>query len=106
IEGLEEKHSLRKNYYMGSSGAIVVGDLTRAESIEKMEKIIREFTCVCPGAKIVLAGNKYDLYLNEMKTLAKLKNFAQKQKFDYVITSAKTGKNVQELFLLLAQKLT
>ncbi|HPG38849.1 MAG TPA: Rab family GTPase [bacterium] len=105
IEGIDRNNKLQKNYYAGSSGAIVVGDLTRKESFEVINGLLSDFSTICPEALIVLAGNKKDLLIENTDHPQRLKELAAQKKADYLLTSAKTGENVDELFLLLAHKI-
>lgn len=105
IEGIDRNKKVQKNYYTGAHGAIVVGDLTRKESFEAIEELLQDFHSICPNAKIVFAGNKKDLVIAKAEPPQVFKELVNKKKAGYLLTSAKTGENVQELFLLLANKI-
>ncbi|MFX1591211.1 MAG: hypothetical protein ACFFCL_00835 [Promethearchaeota archaeon] len=52
----------------------------------------------------MLIGNKSDLTEQIQITESDLKRIADKYKIHYIMTSAKTGENVEEAFLYIAYK--
>ena len=98
IEGAEQLRSATVNYYTGSSGALLVSDLTRKETIEAYSQLVEIFIKTNPRAKIILAGNKSDLMHDVSQASEPLKKFADKNRFPYFLTSAKTGQNVESAF--------
>lgn len=59
---------------------------------------------VPPDIKIVLVGNKSDLVENILVGEHDLKKVADQYGFYYILTSAKTGENVNDSFLYMAYK--
>ena len=98
IEGFDDKMKPLNNYFIGSAGAIVVTDLTRMESINSLPMIFDTFLGVAPAAKLILVGNKMDLVDKEAETITRLKQIASEQDYPLLISSAKTGKNVEQAF--------
>jgi small GTP-binding protein len=90
------------NYYRGASGALAVADLTREETVPGLEEICHTFRSVCPEAAIIVVGNKLDIFHRDRKTLSFLKKLASDFTTDYLLTSAKTGEQVNAAFLALA----
>lgn len=98
IEGVEDLLPAVRNYYMGASGALVVTDLTRKDTIEAIPDMIEGFRKASPEAEVVLAGNKLDLvtmYEENLEILAGIKNNKGLPSF---LTSAKSGQNVENAF--------
>ena len=54
---------------------------------------------------IVLIGNKSDLVDHVIISKEQIKDFASKQGFHYILTSAKTGENVNDAFMYVASKM-
>jgi GTPase SAR1 family protein len=53
---------------------------------------------------IILVGNKSDLEENIAITEEEIKNVANQNNFHYILTSAKTGENVNDSFLYIAYR--
>jgi small GTP-binding protein len=105
IEGQTKFKSISSSYFQGAAGAIVVGDVTRAETMEQLSEHLQLFWKVNPKSQVVLALNKSDLLDPErlsylMQSLA----FNSEQLVGKYPTSAKTGINVDEIFQTLATK--
>ncbi len=103
IAGFEEAPQRTKNYFLGSSGALVVADLTRPQTVEALPTILKSFYSVSPRAKIVLLGNKTDLIPDSAQNAEPLNRLAVEHNLPLLLTSAKTGENVEEAFQKLAQ---
>jgi len=90
-------------YLKGASGAIVVGDVTRPDSITNIKNHINAFLSVNPRASVCVAYNKTDLLDG---TAAPSLDF---EGHDRVVkthrTSAKSGDGVTELFESLSKKI-
>ncbi|NER23709.1 MAG: GTP-binding protein [Symploca sp. SIO1C2] len=101
LEGHTKFKAIAPSYLKGASGAIVVGDVTRQETIDNLPERAQLFLDVNPNGVMIFALNKYDL-IDEEK-LAKIPKF---QDIEQVITtystSAKTGSHVDEIFQKLA----
>jgi small GTP-binding protein len=103
LSGSGEFIGVTTSYLQGASGALLVCDLTRSNTLRLLEAYARRLRDVNARVSIVLAGNKADL--NERREvddemLADLAHDLQAQRF---ITSAKTGACVEEAFLALAK---
>ena len=105
LGGQEEFKTLRKLYLEGSRGALVVFDLTNIESFEKLDEWIQNFKEIRGEEPLYLVGNKVDLK-NEIKIdEQEAKEFAEKNNMQLIITSAKSGENVEKAFKELAVKI-
>lgn len=104
LEGRTNLKPIVAQHMKGASGAIIVGDLTRSETIERIAEHIHQFLDVNPQGYTIVAFNKADL-VDEEKRPESIE-FAEA---DRVIatykTSAKTGEHVDEMFELLAHQM-
>lgn len=92
------------SYCTGSMGAIIVADLGRAETFDKLEYYAAEFRKLRPQGKLIFVGNKADLPLADQRiSAAQIEATATKYTTPYFLTSAKSGALVEELFLKMGQ---
>ena len=101
--GYEE---LQGSALKGADGIFLVLDSTRVETAESLKTYWLPMITKSVGTvPMLLLANKEDLG-NERKVSEEyLKNFSDEYKIPYFWTSAKTGKNVEEAFLAMADKL-
>ncbi len=93
----------RKRFYTGANSALLVIDRTKSnveKSIEFWAKDLKEV--VFDDIPIVLVGNKSDLSESIVVTEERIKEIAKKYGFYYIVTSAKTGLQVDDAFYLVA----
>ena len=106
LEGHTKFKALAPSYLQGSSAVVVVADVSRTETIDRLPEHVQLFLSVNPRGSIVVALNKSDL-VDEEK-LEKLTKIVQFENLDQVSgiypTSAKTGSYVDEIFQQLAYK--
>lgn len=106
LEGSTKFKAIAPTYLQGSKGVIIVGDLTRPETIEHIQDHIKLFLSTNPKGSIIVALNKSDL-LDEAKIekiiASDQLNFAQVSAI--YSTSAKTGKDVDQIFKTLTAKI-
>ncbi|HEY9668089.1 MAG TPA: Rab family GTPase [Coleofasciculaceae cyanobacterium] len=106
LEGHTKFKGITPSYLQGASGAIVVADVSRIETIERIPEHLQLFCSVNPKSSVVIALNKIDL-IDEEK-LARLTQEVQLNDWERVSevyqTSAKTGAYVDEIFEKLAYK--
>ncbi|MGV0106841.1 Small GTP-binding protein [Nostoc sp. DSM 114160] len=107
IEGSNKFKAVAKNYFQGSKGAVIVGDVTQAETLNHIQEHIQTFLAVNPNSYIVVALNKSDMiaaeYLEKIRQMHQFTN--QANILDTYVTSAKTGNNVDQIFQALATRL-
>lgn len=105
IAGSEEGQTRYENYWTGASGAIVVMDLCRPDTLTYMHPVIKKFLALETNPSIVIAGNKTDLIpscdLDSLET--SLKEMARTYKCPVLLTSAKSGTQVEDCFIRLAE---
>ncbi|MFX1530641.1 MAG: ADP-ribosylation factor-like protein [Promethearchaeota archaeon] len=95
----------RKRFYGGANAAFIVIDRTRKESLKSVEKWYNELKkFVGKDLNIILVGNKSDLVDDLIITENEIKNIANMNNFFYILTSAKTGENVNDSFLYIAYR--
>ena len=99
IAGQDRFRNFRNIFYKGSSGALIIFDLTRRTSFDNLSKWINELKeYTNENVPFIIIGNKSDLI--EMTTVKKtdIMKFIEKNKFNYIETSAKTGNGVDNAF--------
>lgn len=98
LAGQPSYKDLRQRYMVGSSMAFVVYDVTRPSTFMNVYEWYRNFKAVCPKAVIVLVANKID---REDRLVPEEAGLMLSKWLDlkYIETSAKTGKNVDAMFI-------
>ena len=98
--GQEEYRSLIQNFYRNSSLAIMVYSIDNEKSFENLEIWLNEIKLKGnPDVIIFLIGNKIDLEDNREVPTEKGEQFYKDNKLSlFLETSAKTGKNVEDVF--------
>jgi len=91
----------RHVYVREASAALIVGDLTRRETLDTMVRIGHGFHEALPGRHVSLILNKLDL-VSAPEALA-MEGAMTRPGGDIVKTSAKTGANVGHAFLHAAE---
>eukprot|EP00759_Apiculatamorpha_spiralis_P026947 PhF_6_TR29860/c0_g1_i1/m.43813/K07889/RAB5C; Ras-related protein Rab-5C len=104
--GQERYRSLAPMYYRGASAAIVVYDITSPESYKRAKSWLQELRMSGePNIVMALVGNKSDLAQQRKIETAEASKYAEEEGIIFMETSAKTGANVNELFLAIGKKL-
>jgi small GTP-binding protein len=101
IAGEVSQDKVPVSYFLGASGIIYVMDLSRPLTFANLETDIQFLREVAPNSDILIIANKVDLV-----TPDQLESILQDipHAWDYA-TSAKTGENVEVLFLDMAKRL-
>mmetsp|Transcript_7725 Transcript_7725/g.14174 ORF Transcript_7725/g.14174 Transcript_7725/m.14174 type:complete len:195 (-) Transcript_7725:103-687(-) len=104
--GQERYRSLAPMYYRGAAAAVVVYDITNADSYAGAKSWVKELQRRGdPKVIIALAGNKADNEGERKVTQAEAKEYALENGIIFFETSAKTALNINELFLQVATQL-
>lgn len=104
--GQERFRSVTRSYYRASAGALLVFDVTRRETFVHLTNWLTDCrNQTNPNAVILLIGNKCDLSEQRQVSFEEAQTFAQENKLLYMETSAKTGQNVEEAFLITSKKI-
>ena len=97
--GQENFRSITRSYYKNTACAIIVYEISNKKSFENISSWIEECKNSAPKSILmVLVGNKCDLEDTREVTEEEGREFAEKNGMLFFETSAKTGKNVEELF--------
>ena len=96
---------LREAYFYGAQGAIAVCDVTSKESLTELRYWIKAMSATTGRIPIVFLGNKCDLKDEARVTMEDLEMFAKKHESPAMLTSAKTGYNVEQAFGELVQEM-
>lgn len=97
---------LKEAYFYGTQGAIAVCDITREETMTRLGEWIETLNQISKNAPVIFMGNKCDLVDDAQLTFNDIKKFASKYEGSTVLlTSAKTGINVNLAFKTLAEKI-
>eukprot|EP01004_Peranema_trichophorum_P008177 NODE_6935_length_827_cov_31.383523_g6335_i0.p1 GENE.NODE_6935_length_827_cov_31.383523_g6335_i0~~NODE_6935_length_827_cov_31.383523_g6335_i0.p1 ORF type:complete len:199 (+),score=29.49 NODE_6935_length_827_cov_31.383523_g6335_i0:64-660(+) len=105
--GQERYKSLASMYYRGAASALVVYDITSAESFERAKFWVRELTINSNGDIVIaLTGNKCDLTEQRKVSIEEATAYAEENGLLFRETSAKTAHNVAEVFTDIARKLS
>ncbi|MFX0108497.1 MAG: Rab family GTPase [Candidatus Hodarchaeota archaeon] len=94
---------LRRQFMKGSSGAIIVYDVTRPETFMAMNNWFESFRETCPDAVVAICANKVDLV--DMRIVPVEPGLMLRDWFQagYYETSAKTGAAVPDVFARIAE---
>ncbi len=99
IAGEVSQDKIPNSYFLGSSGIIYIFDLTRPSTYKNISSDIEYLNGMANDAIVKVVGNKCDLLtpekIEEVKAILTTP-------WD-IITSAKTGENVEDLFLSLGK---
>jgi len=103
IAGQERWIKMRRPYYSGAKGVIIVGDLTRSNTFDQIEKFwVPDLNLYCSSLPIILIANKSDLSYEIEKGY--IESVAGRINTNSIFfTSAKLGDNVELAFKLIAE---
>ena len=97
--GQEKYHSLAPMYYRGAAAAILVYDMTKRASFEKLKAWVGELRAQGPEAiALCIAGNKADLAHKRAVDADAARAYADECGALFLETSAKDDTNVSALF--------
>jgi len=99
IAGEVKQDKVPKSFFLGASAIIYVFDLTRPSTYKNIGVDLNILDEILPDTILKVVGNKEDL-IEDKDKLAKIK--AEVNATIDVVTSAKSGHNVEQLFFDLA----
>ncbi|XP_065075147.1 ras-related protein Rab-5A-like [Ochlerotatus camptorhynchus] len=104
--GSERFHSMAPQYYRRAQAAVVVYDIHLEYTFTRAKRWVDELREKLPGKILIaLVGNKLDLEENREVGFGEAKSYAVRNGLLFKETSAKTGFNVYELFVEIAEML-
>lgn len=107
--GQESFRSITRSYYRGAACALLVYDVTRRDSFKHLSSWLEDARCHgSTNMTIILIGNKSDrkqstIDSSSLVSTQEGKEFARENGLLFIETSAKTGENVEDAFMLPAQ---
>ena len=106
--GQEKYRSLTTMFYKDANAAVMVYDVTRAESFEELKNYWAKQIKENSPEKIILviAANKSDLIEQEQVDEGEARNFAKELNAIFISTSAKSSEGINSLFEEIAKKYT
>jgi small GTP-binding protein len=104
--GSERYRSLAPMYYRGAQAAVIVFDMTSADSFAGAQAWLSELRAQgMPNVVIALAASKSDLEDRREVTTQEGQMYARQNELAYFETSAKTTQNVARVFVELANRM-
>lgn len=95
----------RARFYDGANAAVIVIDRTRPNSLDSVEKWYNDIkTSVPKNIPVIIVGNKSDLTDQIVISKDEIIEVAKRFGFHYILTSAKTGENINDAFLYIAYR--
>ena len=102
--GQEQYSSLLPIYMKGSSATLFVFDISSHDRFEYLRRLYKSIIDeISPDTPKFLVGNKCDLVENDI-SCEEFENFAKENNMIFMEVSAKTGKNVNRLFMQIAER--
>eukprot|EP00271_Cylindrocystis_brebissonii_P023478 TRINITY_DN9761_c0_g1_i1.p1 TRINITY_DN9761_c0_g1~~TRINITY_DN9761_c0_g1_i1.p1 ORF type:complete len:214 (+),score=41.60 TRINITY_DN9761_c0_g1_i1:357-998(+) len=104
--GQERFHSLGPIYYRDADAALLVYDVSDADTFERVQRWVKELQQMAPaGIQLGIAANKIDLDKNGAIDLDEARSYAEEIGATFTPTSAKQNTGVEEAFVDLARRL-
>lgn len=103
IVGQKGYKKLRQMYYQGASGALIVCDVTRRETLESLREWTESLFQIVNPVPVLFLANKSDLMSKAEFKPSEIEALAAEFTSPYFYTSAKSGANVDKAFHRLAE---
>jgi len=105
LAGSQEFDRVRASYLRGAAGAVLVCDLTRADTLDGMQAYADVLRGINPAVRFAVAANKRDLAQERQLSPGDVEAVAAGLSAPWHLTSAKTGDEVETLFRHLGRLL-
>ena len=105
IAGQQKFSNIRRLFYEGADAAMIIFDITDKTSFVNTSIWFKDYISLCNNRFGVLIGNKVDLEKNRIILQEWGQTLSEKMGFRYFETSAKTGKNIEDVFSYIAANL-
>jgi small GTP-binding protein len=102
--GQERFRNITSSYYRNCSGIIIVYDVTRKDSFDKVTDWITEVRKFVPSVPLIVVGNKCDREDRQVST-EEGQALGEAQGLIFLETSAKANTNIENAFQELSKKL-
>ncbi|KAK6528637.1 hypothetical protein TWF694_003895 [Orbilia ellipsospora] len=105
--GQEQYRSVTNSYIRNATGALLVYDITRKETLAHVQRWLSDIKNLGePHVSIVLVGNKCDLVDKRQVSTLEAETWARENDIAFhVETSAKTGESVERAFVEVAREI-
>ena len=108
VGGQERFKFLRRSFYQGTHGAMLLFDLSRAKTLPRMKEWLTDMNNIIQKEiPMVIIGNKSDLLpdVGEVIDPKEVQAFAEQYNSYYLTTSARNGDNVEKAFTELTNRM-
>jgi small GTP-binding protein len=106
ILGQKDYKSIQTRSYKGADGVILVADFTRKDTLPSLEDYwLANIKGRLPNLQLIFVANKSDLKEEAQFTIKDIQKMAAKYNSEFFSSSAKTGENVEKMFITLGKKL-
>ncbi|MFX1487924.1 MAG: Rab family GTPase [Promethearchaeota archaeon] len=102
LAGQAQFKRVRQSYLANAEAGILVYDVTRKDTFDKIENWFNEIKEVSKTISLILVANKIDLIESRVIPTEAGEGLAKKLNLSYIETSAKTGENIDDAFKMLA----
>ena len=103
IIGQKEYRTLISRFYKNASGALLVCDLTRKDTLYNLTEWASALFGAIGKVPIIIVGNKFDLVDQNSFKSDDLFEFSCRYGASFIPTSAKNGQNVEQIFFRLGE---
>ncbi len=95
----------KEAFFQGAQGLIAVCDVTRKYTLSELKNWVDDVTRIAGSIPVVVLANKIDLVSESEISEEEIKRYCTASNSDYIMTSAKTGENVEPAFDTIAKNI-
>ncbi len=97
---------LKEAYFYGANGILAVADVTRRRTLDDLDDWVDGVEQIVGKVPVLIAVNKSDLAVSAQYGDRDVEQVARAYGCPYLMTSAKSGENVEEAFRRIGQMVT